>query len=134
MHRKMATLNDAIHTVDLDALDAQDQAKFDASLKAAQTKLEALKPLLQQTTFHLDGNWHIDAAWLWPWTETVDVVKRTFGTALQLMYEYPATPTRSRAAAYNEWLAEKYPDMNAEIKQRIKEGPLGDCRRHVGRA
>ena len=26
------------------------------------------------------------------------------------------------AAAYNEWMAQKYPDMNAEIKQRIKEG------------
>ena len=48
-----------------------------------------LKPLLTQATFHLTGNAHIDAAWLWPWTETVDVVKRTFGTALQLMYEYP---------------------------------------------
>ena len=40
-------------------------------------------------TLHLTGNSHIDAAWLWPWTETVDVVKRTFGTALQLMNEYP---------------------------------------------
>ncbi len=46
-------------------------------------------PLMQKATFHLTGNSHIDAAWLWPWTETVDVVKRTFGTALQLMYEYP---------------------------------------------
>jgi len=31
------------------------------------------------------GNSHLDAAWLWPWTETVDVVKRTFGSALQLL-------------------------------------------------
>ena len=45
---------------------------------------------MQKATYHLTGNSHIDAAWLWPWTETVDVVKRTFGTALQLMYEYPA--------------------------------------------
>ena len=96
--------------------------KFDASLSAAQEKLEALKPLLQQATFHLTGNSHIDAAWLWPWTETVDVVKRTFGTALQLMYEYPDYTYTQSAAAYNEWMAEKYPDMNAEIAQRIKEG------------
>ena len=96
--------------------------KFDASLKAAQAKLEALRPLLQQATFHLTGNSHIDAAWLWPWTETVDVVKRTFGTALQLMNEYPHYTYTQSAAAYNEWMAQKYPDMNAEIKQRIKEG------------
>jgi alpha-mannosidase len=108
--------------VDLAALDAHDQVKFDASLRAAQTKLELLKPLLQQVTFHLTGNAHIDAAWLWPWTETVDVVKRTYGTALQLMYEYPDYTFTQSAAAYNEWLAQKYPDMNAAIAQRIKEG------------
>jgi alpha-mannosidase len=129
---QMATLNSAIGQVDLKALDAaeapgaearaQAQAKFDASLKAAHAKLEALKPLLEQATFHLTGNAHIDAAWLWPWTETVDVVKRTFGTALQLMYEYPQYTYSQSAAAYNEWMAEKYPDMNAEIARRIKEG------------
>jgi alpha-mannosidase len=119
---KLETLSHAIDAVDLKALDAQDQAKFDASLKASLEKLEALEPLLQQATFHLTGNSHIDAAWLWPWTETVDVVKRTFGTALQLMYEYPQYTYTQSAAQYNEWLAQKYPDMNAEIAQRIKEG------------
>ena len=66
------------------------RAKFDASLKAAheQARSPAAR-CCRQATFHLTGNSHIDAAWLWPWTETVDVVKRTFGTALQLMYEYP---------------------------------------------
>jgi alpha-mannosidase len=119
---QMATLNSAIGAVDVKALDAADQAKFDASLKAAHAKLEALKPLLETATFHLTGNAHIDAAWLWPWTETVDVVKRTFGTALQLMHEYPDYTYTQSAAAYNEWIADKYPDMNAEIAQRIKEG------------
>jgi alpha-mannosidase len=118
----MPTLNEAIHAVDVKALDANDQAKFDASLKASQSKLEALLPLMQTMTWHLTGNSHIDAAWLWPWTETVDVVKRTYGTALQLMYEYPQYTFTQSAAAYNEWLADKYPDMNAEIARRIKEG------------
>jgi alpha-mannosidase len=119
---QLATLNGAIQTVDLKALDAADQTKFDASLTASIGKLEALEPLLQKATFHLTGNSHIDAAWLWPWTETVDVVKRTFGTALQLMYEYPAYTYTQSAAQYNDWLAQKYPDMNAEIKRRIAEG------------
>ncbi len=119
---QMTTLNNAIQAVDIAALDSHDQAKFDASLKASKDKLEALKPLLQQATFHMTGNSHIDAAWLWPWTETVDVVKRTFGTALQLMYEYPQYTYTQSAAAYNEWMANKYPDMNADITRRIKEG------------
>ncbi|MGC2160867.1 MAG: glycoside hydrolase family 38 C-terminal domain-containing protein [Silvibacterium sp.] len=117
-----ATLDKAISTVDLKALDADDQAKFDASLQASQQTLEALRPLLQQATFHVTGNSHIDAAWLWPRTETVDVVKRTFGTALQLMNEYPDYTYTQSAAQYNAWMADKYPEMNDEIKQRIKEG------------
>jgi alpha-mannosidase len=126
------TLNGAIAAVDVAALDtaetatgdarAQAEAKFDASLKAAQGQLEVLRPLLETATFHLTGNSHIDAAWLWPWTETVDVVRRTFGTALQLMNEYPGYTYTQSAAAYNDWLAQKYPEMNAEIKKRIQEG------------
>jgi len=119
---KLDVLRAAIETVNLKALDSHDQAGFDASLKAAHTKLEALLPLMQTATWHLTGNSHIDAAWLWPATETVDVVKRTFGTALQLMYEYPQYTYTQSAAQYNAWMAEKYPDMNAEIAQRIKEG------------
>ncbi len=119
---QMKTLTDAIAAVDLKALDAKEQAAFDASLKASHTKLEALLPLMNTLDFHLTGNSHIDAAWLWPWTETVDAVKRTFGTALQLMYEYPQYTYTQSAAQYNEWLADKYPEMNDEIKQRIKEG------------
>jgi alpha-mannosidase len=118
----IGTLIDATKAVDLKALDKHDQAGFDASLKAAHTKLEGLLPLMQTATFHLTGNSHIDAAWLWPWTETVDVVKRTFGTALQLMYEYPQYTYTQSAAQYNEWVADKYPDMNEAIAQRIKEG------------
>jgi alpha-mannosidase len=117
-----ATLVKAITSVDLSALDAGDQNKFDASLKNAQSTLEALRPLLQEATLHLTGNSHIDAAWLWPWTETVDVVKRTFSTALQLMYEYPDYTFTQSAAQYNAWMAEKYPAINDQIKQRIKEG------------
>jgi alpha-mannosidase len=117
-----ATLEKAADAVDLGALDAKDQAKFDASLKQAQSTLETLKPVLRQATMHLTGNSHIDAAWLWPWTETVDVVKRTFGTALQLMNEYPDYTYTQSAAQYNAWIADKYPQMNDEIKQRIKEG------------
>jgi alpha-mannosidase len=118
----MATLNDSIAAVSVKALDAKNQSEFDASLKAAHSRLEALLPLMETATWHLTGNSHIDAAWLWPWTETVDVVKRTFGTALQLMYEYPQYTYTQSAAAYNSWMADKYPDMNAEIKRRIQEG------------
>ncbi len=118
----LATLNNSIQTVDLKALDSANQQTFDASLTSARQTLEAIKPVLQQATIHLTGNSHIDAAWLWPVSETVDVVKRTFSTALQLMNEYPDYTYTQSAAAYNEWIATKYPAINDEIKKRIKEG------------
>lgn len=119
---KQDTLDAAIKAVNLHALDAANQAGFDASLRASQTKLEALRPLLQTANYHLTGNAHIDAAWLWPWTETVDVVKRTFTSAAQLMSEYPTYTFSQSAAAYSEWMADKYPDLNDQIAKRVKEG------------
>ena len=119
--QEKATLQTAVGAVDLKALDDADPKKFDASLRAAQSDLELLKPAFQQATLHLTGNSHIDAAWLWPWTETVDAVRRTFGTALQLMNEYPKYTYTQSAAQYNVWMAEKYPPMNDEINSRIKE-------------
>ena len=108
--------------VDLDALRAADQGAFDASLRKAHDSLQSLRPSLQQTQVRLTGNAHIDAAWLWPWTETVDVVRRTFGTALQLMHEYPDYTYTQSAAAYNQWMFEKYPDLHRQIVDRVKEG------------
>ena len=116
------TLARSMAAVDLKALEGAKQKEFDASLRTSQRDLEALRPTLQQATLHLTGNSHIDAAWLWPWTETVDVVKRTFGTAAQLMNEYPSYTYTQSAAQYNQWVADKYPELNAQIKQRIGEG------------
>jgi alpha-mannosidase len=112
----------AIAAIDLHALTTADQSAFDASLRKAQQLLAPLHPILQQATMDLDGNAHIDAAWLWPRTETVDAVRRTFTTALQLMNEYPNYVFTQSAAQYYEWMADKYPDLNDQIKQRIKEG------------
>jgi alpha-mannosidase len=118
----LPTVESAIAAIDLNALKTADQSAFDASLRKAQQLLEPLHPILQQATMDLDGNAHIDAAWLWPRTETVDAVRRTFTTALQLMNEYPNYVFTQSAAQYYAWMADKYPDLNDQIKQRIKEG------------
>lgn len=115
-------LDAAINAIDFSPLDRGDQAGFDAALKQSQTKLEALKPWLQQFKIRIVGNSHIDMAWLWPWTETVEVVRNTFQSVLDLMREYPDFKfTMSSARAY-EWMQEKYPDLFHQIEQRVKEG------------
>ncbi len=120
--KDQAVLESAIASVDVKAMHSGDQAAFDASLKAATAQLETLRPLIAKAGFHLTGNAHIDAAWVWPWTETVDVVRRTFSTALQLMREYPDYTFSQSQVAYYEWMAEKYPPIQKDIAARIKEG------------
>ena len=116
------TLDAAVKAIDIKALDAADQKTFDDSLRASQAKLDALRPYMQQFSISAIGNSHIDMAWLWPWTETVEVVRNTFGTALDLMNEYPDFKfTASTAQAYT-WIEEKYPAMFKQIQQRVKEG------------
>ncbi len=115
-------VEEAVAAIDLKALDSGNQSAFDASLNKAQSILTELHPVLSQATVDLAGNAHIDAAWLWPRSETIDVVKRTFTTALQLMDEYPNYTYSQSAAQYTAWIAEKYPQMNDQIRKRVKEG------------
>ena len=115
-------LDEAVNAIDAAALARGDQQAFDASLRAAQKDLDVLRPYMSQFRISAVGNSHIDVAWLWPWTETVEVVRDTFGTALELMNEYPDFKfTASTAQAY-VWIQEKYPAMFREIQQRVKEG------------
>jgi alpha-mannosidase len=115
-------LDTAVKAIDFSSLDKSDQAGFDASLKAAHEKLAQLKPWLQQFTVRAVGNSHIDMAWLWPWTETVEVVRNTFRSVLDLMREYPDFKFTMSSARTYEWMQEKYPDLFHEIEQRVKEG------------
>ena len=112
----------AIKAIDFAPLERGDQAAFDQSLHTAQAKLAALRPWLQQFTIHAVGNSHIDMAWLWPWTETVEVVRNTFRSALDLMREYPDFKFTMSSARTYEWIEEKYPDMFKEIQQHVHEG------------
>jgi alpha-mannosidase len=117
-----AILDASAKAVDLGALDHGDQDAFDASLRQAQAKLDTLRPWLQQYTIRAVGNSHIDMAWLWPWTETVEVTRNTFRSALDLMREYPDFKFTMSSARTYSWMEEKYPDLFKEIQQRVKEG------------
>jgi alpha-mannosidase len=118
----LPTVEEAAAAIDLKALDSANQQAFDDSLRKAAFILGPLHALLSTEKVDLAGNSHIDAAWLWPRSETIDVVKRTFTTALQLMNEYPDYTFTQSAAQYSAWMADKYPDLNAQIAQRVKEG------------
>ena len=120
--QRLQQLDKAVHDIDFTALDHNGQAAFTQSLAAAEKDMQPINTWMKQFTVRFVGNAHIDMAWLWPWTETVEVVRDTFRTALQLMDEYPGfTYTQSSVRDY-EWLRDKYPSEFAEIQKRVKEG------------
>jgi alpha-mannosidase len=84
-----------------------------------------LAPAIQRMsadTIDIVGNAHIDAAWLWRWDETVDVVRNTWRTAAKLLEKYPGTTFAGSAAAYYEWVKEYEPSLFAELQRLQKEG------------
>lgn len=120
--QRQQQLDSAVQAIDLSKLNAGDQNGFDASLKIAQAKLQELGPWIRQFRIRAVGNSHIDMAWLWPWTETVEVVRNTYRSALDMMHEYPDFTFAGSSARTYEWMEEKYPDLFQEIQQRVKEG------------
>jgi alpha-mannosidase len=119
---RQQALDAAVKAVDFSLLDKGDQSGFDASLRSAQEHLQTLQPWMKQFTIRAIGNSHIDMAWLWPWTETVEVVRNTFQSVLDLMREYPDLKFTMSSARTYEWMQEKYPDLFRQIQERVKEG------------
>jgi alpha-mannosidase len=112
----------AVKAIDFSRLDAGDQSGFDASLRTAQERLQYLNPWVKQFRIRAVGNSHIDMAWLWPWTETVEVVRNTYQSALNMMDEYPGFVFAGSSARTYEWMEEKYPELFNQIVRRVKDG------------
>ena len=116
-------LDAAVNTIDFVALDRDDQPAFEASLQKAHELLQPLNAWMKSTySIKAIGNAHIDMAWLWPWTETVEVTRNTYGTVLQLMRQYPDFRYAQSQARTYEWMEEKYPALFADIQKRVSEG------------
>ncbi|HZS49092.1 MAG TPA: alpha-mannosidase [Blastocatellia bacterium] len=115
-------LDTVVNAIDVTALDRGDQQGFVHSLEEANLALKPISAWMKQFSIKAVGNSHIDMAWLWPWTETVEVVRNTYTTALQLMREYPDFTYAQSSAQTFSWLEEKYPDIFRQIQQRVKEG------------
>ena len=120
--QRQQQFDSAVKAIDFFKLNAGDQNGFDASLKAAQAKLQVLDPWVKQFRIRAVGNSHIDMAWLWPWTETVEIVRNTYRSSLNMMHEYPGFTFAGSSARTYEWMEEKYPELFKEIQQRVKEG------------
>jgi len=71
---------------------------------------------------HLIGHAHIDMNWLWPWKNTVDTVRNTFSTMVNLMERHPDLHfSQSQAVTYRV-AEEQFPELFEKIKRNVKDG------------
>ncbi len=116
-------LNEAINLLDLRIPYSED---FYRSVEAAEDYLEA--ELYQKLGGYEDviatciGHTHIDVAWWWTVEQTREKVARSFATVLKLMDEYPNYRFMSSQPQLYQFLKERYPELYARIKEKVKEG------------
>lgn len=117
------TLNEAVNLLDLRT---PYSPAFDASVAQARAYLQ--KHLYEDLCGHDQviasciGHTHIDAAYLWPVSQTREKVCRSFATVLKLMDEYPNYRFLSSQPQLYVFLKERHPDLFRQIQQRVKEG------------
>ena len=83
---------------------------------------EAWPPGAKQYRLYMIAYGHIDAVWLWPWSEAMSVVLSTFRSALDRMKHNPGFAFTESSAQFYQWVAENDPEMLAEIRRRVDEG------------
>jgi len=82
----------------------------------------ALKSTKKSGKAYLFAHAHIDAAWLWPYSETKRKVRNTFlNTIRQMENGYRYTFVQSSTLFY-EWFKDQIPDLMNDIKDLVNNG------------
>lgn len=68
------------------------------------------------------GHTHIDVAWLWRLKHTREKASRSFTSALRLMEQYPDYMFLQTQPQLYEYMKEDFPEIYANIKEKIKDG------------
>ncbi len=71
---------------------------------------------------HVIGYSHVDAAWLWPWRDSSNLVLTTARSALDRINETPGFRYCHSSAIHYRWIQKADPAMFQEILHRIREG------------
>ncbi|WP_010270359.1 alpha-mannosidase [Paenibacillus senegalensis] len=68
------------------------------------------------------GHTHIDVAWLWQLKHTREKCARSFSTVLRLMEMFPDYIFLQTQPQLYEYMKEDYPEIYAQIRERVQEG------------
>jgi len=117
-----AVLQELAGRVDADALERGDVGKFEASIAAVRKELAPIGAFAKRFTLMLDANAHIDAAWLWRERETVQVVRNTFSSVMNMFDARPDFTYTQSSAAYYDWMERTEPALFEKIKAKAAAG------------
>lgn len=107
----------------LEALMNKNMGQITQAGKNLRQQLQPVSVYAKARKFDLVGYAHIDLAWLWPFSETIEsVVPLTFVQALKFMKEYPDFHFSMTQAQQYYWVEQLFPDMFREIRQRVGQG------------
>ncbi|MDF2963122.1 MAG: alpha-mannosidase [Paenibacillus sp.] len=98
---------------------------FYESLAAAADSLRSAvqqMPKHHAVTVRCIGHTHIDVAWLWRLKHTREKAARSFSTVLRLMELFPDYVFLQTMPQLYDYIKTDYPDIYAQIKERVKEG------------
>lgn len=117
-----AVVDQSVAAIDLGALEKGDIAPLVLSLDTASSAFRALKPLAEEYAVTLAGYSHIDLAWLWRWTESVQVCKETFAQAIKFFDEFPEFHFSMTQAHAYRWMEEREPELFKAMQEAVKKG------------
>jgi alpha-mannosidase len=115
-------LESVLGNYDIEKMIELDTFDLARKLKEIEQELLEYKDHARKHKVKMIGHGHIDMNWLWPMSETEEVVRDTFTTALGLMEEYPDFCYSQSQAKVYEIAEESYPALFGEIITRVEEG------------
>ncbi len=93
-----------------------------SKLQAALNMLEPVADYAKRFTIYFIGHSHIDLAWKWRYPETIECMKGTFETQLQLMEREPEYVYVETSAVLWRDMKRKYPEFWEKIKAAADRG------------
>lgn len=115
-------LDEACHCIDWS--DPGSEEFYESVHQAGELLDHAIESMDKKSFVHVKciGHTHIDVAWLWRLKHTREKISRSFSTVMRLMELYPEYIFLQTQPQLYEYIKQDFPEIYAEIKDRVKEG------------
>jgi len=127
--QELKLLKDLSESSVLEAVEGFDADVFSKGIEDLVKEIERAREALSKASHiakefkvHLIGHAHIDMNWLWPWKDTVDTVRNTFNTMVNLMERHPDLHFSQSQAVTYRIAEERFPQLFEKIKSNVKDG------------